>query len=469
MTSKKIQEHEDSISGLEDNLKRAEDFFQDVYELPGQWREDMISPETQKAAFVTKVEKLVAEGTITEDQGKQLKTGIEKAFEFNPTVLATKQEMVDTINYQTAVEIANERRTTNQLNTTKQKVSFYGSETKRRIKGLDKVDTLTKVSSAGGSIFSAIQKFESGDAMDIVSGMLDLTSAASVFLPPPATIISESFGAIFGIFMPGAEGPSNQDVINEIKEAINEGFEKQRNFISQEFEQQRRFIEEQFATFEDSLFEQDLEELRRQSIALLEYIQEKQTYLFELNEEQALDEDELTRVTAELDLLDDTKDTSYIRQFFLDACRDDAIRENKLENESVKVQNCLMILYDYLTIEKFRSMLLVRFLTLRNLELELSSVTKAYWAVQEQRKNDVKDFLEAIEANEGETLTYGEQYHQNFTGLKIKCYLTGNGEVPNSIPLDYLSELKHYISQVKGPTFYGYGEACAEAKELCKY
>ena len=114
-------------------------------------------------------------------------------------------------------------------------------------------------------------------------------------------------------------------------------------------------------------------------------------------------------------------------------------------------------------------MLLVRFLTLRNLELELSSVTKAYWAVQEQRKNDVKDFLEAIEANEGETLTYGEQYHQNFTGLKIKCYLTGNGEVPNSIPLDYLSELKHYISQVKGPTFYGYGEACAEAKELCKY
>ena len=125
MTAKKIQEHEESISGLEDNLNRAEDFFQDVYELPDQWREDMISPEKQKAAFVTKVDKLVAAGTITEDQGKQLNAGIDNAFEFNPTVLATKQEMVDIINYQIGVEIANKRKTKDQLNTTNQKVLFY--------------------------------------------------------------------------------------------------------------------------------------------------------------------------------------------------------------------------------------------------------------------------------------------------------------------------------------------------------
>ena len=470
LTAAKVKQHEDSISGLQDSLSRAEDFFKDIYQLPSEWREDMLSPHDQKAKFVAKVEGQVAAKTITADQGEQLKAAIDNAFSFNPTVLASKQEMVDSINYQIAVEIAAQKKTKGELTTTMQKVAFYGSETTRRIKGLDKVDALTKLSSAGGSISSAIGKFESGGAYNIVSGALDITSAVAQILPPPASIYTESFSAILGIFMPGAAGPSNQDVINEIKGAINEGFEEQKEFITLQFEEQRRYIEDQFTSFEGGLFEQDLEELQRQSNAVLKYLQEKQAYLFEIDEEQVLSEHELTRVTAELDLLDDTKDTSYIRQFFIDACRDDAIRENKLQNNSSKVEICLMILFDYLTIEKFRDMILVRFLALRNLELETSSVTMAYWAVQQQRKSDVEDFLEAIEQNEGYDLEYDQRTHQDFTGLKITCYLAGDGEnVPNKLPQDYLSELQDYISGVKGPTFDGYSGACNRATELCKY
>ena len=102
LTAARVKQHEDSISGLQDSL-RAKDFFADIYTLPSEWREDMLSPHDQKAKFVAKVEGQVADKAITADQGEQLKAAIDNAFSFNPTVLASKQEMVDSINYQIAV------------------------------------------------------------------------------------------------------------------------------------------------------------------------------------------------------------------------------------------------------------------------------------------------------------------------------------------------------------------------------
>ena len=105
LTAAKVKQHEDHISGLQDSLSRAEDFFKDIYTLPSEWREDMLSPHDQKAKFVAKVEGQVAAKTITADQGEQLKAAIDNAFSFNPTVLASKQEMVDSINYNDLVSL----------------------------------------------------------------------------------------------------------------------------------------------------------------------------------------------------------------------------------------------------------------------------------------------------------------------------------------------------------------------------
>ena len=147
-------------------------------------------------------------------------------------------------------------------------------------------------------------------------------------------------------------------------------------------------------------------------------MEEKQAYLFEIDPKQALTPDELTRVTTDLQLLDNTKDTAIIRDNFLTLCKDGVIKENLISigDSSDEVDVCLLILYNYLTIEKYRDMLLVRFLSLRNMEAETSYVTEAYWAVQQSRLSVVQQFVKDIEEN---TLDgpYGAT-NQGWTGSK---------------------------------------------------
>merc|ERR1711962_1831690 len=133
----------------------------------------------------------------------------------------------------------------------KQKVKFFASETKRRVKGLSKPRVLIKTAKAGSMMTAMVGKFVAASqsdnpediALNTMSGILDLSSAIAVFLPPPASIITDTFSGILGLFMPGAGGPSNQDVIDE----INEGFEEQKKLIVSEFEEQSKMIKDKFA------------------------------------------------------------------------------------------------------------------------------------------------------------------------------------------------------------------------------
>ena len=117
----------------------------------------------------------------------------------------------------------------------------------------------------------------------------------------------------------------NQDVIN----AMTNLFEEQKQFITEEFEKQKAFIEEQFdeaiAKIGNIITAEKLSEIKTQSIAVLHYIEEKQAYLFEIDPQQELTSEELTRVTTDLQLLDNTKDTAIIRDIFVTICRYSAL------------------------------------------------------------------------------------------------------------------------------------------------
>ena len=106
-------------------------------------------------------------------------------------------------------------------------------------------------------------------------------------------------------------------------------FEEQKQFITEEFEKQKAFIEEQFDEAIDRIGDlitaEKLSEIKTQSIAVLHYIEEKQAYLFEIDPTRELTADELTRVTTDLQLLDNTRDTAIIREVFITVCRYSAL------------------------------------------------------------------------------------------------------------------------------------------------
>ena len=148
--------------------------------------------------------------------------------------------------------------------------------------------------------------------------------------------------------------------------------------------------------------------------------------------------------------------------------RDQVIKETLIQDSSDEVDVCLLILYNYLTIEKYREMLLVRFLALRNMETNTSYVTEAYWAVQKSRQAVVQEFIRDIEVNlEDGPLS---ALHQGYTGLKIRCYIGGND--PDNVAGDFSLthehrvEIQDYIRVIKGESDDYNDGACSLAAHM---
>ena len=85
--------------------------------------------------------------------------------------------------------------------------------THRYLGTLNTAEKLEKVGNAVTSISSAVEKFESDKAKDVISGVLDVGVAISEFLPPPHNAVMAPVSAIFnGIFGIGG-GPSTEETI----------------------------------------------------------------------------------------------------------------------------------------------------------------------------------------------------------------------------------------------------------------
>ena len=72
----------------------------------------------------------------------------------------------------------------------KNKVNKTKSKVKKHFKTMSKSDGVAKTANAVSSVVGAVPKFTSGNALEVVSGVLDIATAILDFAPPPFSIIA---------------------------------------------------------------------------------------------------------------------------------------------------------------------------------------------------------------------------------------------------------------------------------------
>ena len=130
-------------------------------------------------------------------------------------------------------QVANKKGT---VRNKKDSLKLQFGKVKDGLKGMSASDGIAKAANAVGAVVGAVSKFSSGDAMNIVSGVLDIVSAIADFLPPPASLIANAISSIFNMFV-GGGAPSTEDIIKD-------EFKKQKDFILEEFARQKEFIKD---------------------------------------------------------------------------------------------------------------------------------------------------------------------------------------------------------------------------------
>ena len=121
---------------------------------------------------------------------------------------------------------------------------MYAEQTKKGIQGMANTDKLSRSAEGTGLVLSAVSKFASVDGMSdldaaltITSGVLDVMTAVSAFMPPPISTITPIISGIFGMFLPGPPPAPSLEAIKGL-------FTEQQTFITNEFEKQNDFITE---------------------------------------------------------------------------------------------------------------------------------------------------------------------------------------------------------------------------------
>ena len=162
----------------------------------------------------------------------------------------------------------------------------------RGVKSMSTTDKLTKGAEGVGFALSAAQKFSSIDdststsekVLTGISGVLDIVSAVSGFLPPPVSTITPVLTGVLEMFLPGPPPqPTTTEVIRQISDKIDKGFKEQQMFITKAFHDQKMFITKEFDNLKSDnqdLFNKEfLKETKMDSLALLEEVQEKYEYI----------------------------------------------------------------------------------------------------------------------------------------------------------------------------------------------
>ena len=467
-----INQNQEDIEWLHgtDGYGIASQFFADIAPVPQDWRDQFTSNSELKETFLKKV----ADSDLDDNKKEMLTKAVEEGFAFSATVVPDKTAVIASLNEAIAEEILVKQRKADDWNTMKGKMNFYKSEVTRRIDGMSTTDKITNTANSAALVSSAIKKVQSDDAATVASGALEIASAVAIFLPPPASIVTDTFSGILGMFLPGAGGPSNQEVIDE----MHEGFEKQKSFIKAEFERQRAFIDEQFKQqledIEALLDGESVTEFQIRSRAILETVGNRQSFLYDFKENEVLSSERMNDLENQIMVMFDFSEemeTNFLKYFFSIKCRGKVIKENRIQNPSTTVQSCLAILYNYLTIEKHRDMMMVRYLALlRNMEEEPSIITERLWGSVKTKMDSVAEFIHDIQTDEN--VVDGD--HTDYTGLKIRCYIGGDPEgaygIGNSFPnQSYHNEMQEYIAKLIGETETDYSDACKVATEKCEY
>ena len=366
-------------------------------------------------------------GKISEQAAKEIKLKTTDALSFDPIYTTSNQDILDSVNAKLAQEIRKTKKQKNELETRKQKAKHYVSETKRRIKGMSNADKISKIAGSVGSAVSGVQKFVTGGTENILSGVVDLASAAGNFLPPPVSLVTDVFSSFLGMFIP--MGPTTEEIIEEEfkkqKEFINKKFEEQKMFISAKFDDLQKKLDQTTKEMNDKLTKLsegitdiadeikkviqklsagvedlkrfitigDLKEIQTQSEAVLAGLDEEKEFLFAIDTKN-LTKDDVTQLFNHMDLLDSTEKTVFIRNSFNKRCLTNTYTPDQ------KADICAVLLYNYISIEEVRYTLMIRFLSLITRSSNNNGkLSDGYWKVFDHRMKNLKLFITKILAD----------------------------------------------------------------------
>ena len=263
---KKIKKKKDEIVWLEKSAKACSLLSKAALDL----RQLNYDPEKQERILHRKIDDAVREGLLEPSIGEDLKKKTSSALEIDPSAPAAS----DTNSVKTTYDSVHKAIRLRQGICKKEEKGLK----KRKLQGINYLNTIkrettltsmnadaaSKTLGATGSILSGVSKLmeaeeETDDgekAKKIIGGVLDIANAAAQFLPPPASLVTETAVGIFDVVAGAPPDPSNQQVIDEVKFAIESGFARQQVYLERKFEEHLENITGQFNELEGVMKEE---------------------------------------------------------------------------------------------------------------------------------------------------------------------------------------------------------------------
>ncbi len=299
---------------------------------------------------------------------------IRSAMEFAPEILTSYEDIIAAVNKE--IGTLNEKKIDLQ-----EKKSFMRKQfgkTKRYLQSQSKTKLLGKVGSAMDSVSTSIKKFSSGEPAHVISGILDVTTAISEFLPTPANAIMGPISSIFnGIFGIGG-GPSIEDVIKE-------EFEKQKVYLEGEFKK----LNEKIDDLRKEIRQAAIDELVAEQKDTRKLLDDLLAYLSVFKDDDRITEAEALAASAQVTpaLTGSRSDTEGKTDDYLEKyCK------GRQAGDLSTAKSCIGLIHSFTMTYSMRQSVLARFIALLRTS-DLGKNAEANVKMLDKRRKRLKDFL----------------------------------------------------------------------------
>ena len=339
--------------------------------------EATVDPNNVRKKLVELIDDSKAKNYLTDEQHEAMTKKVIDATTFDPIWTTEFNEITASTKRELGIQRQHYLSQQERNKGLKKKAKNYLKKTKNGFLATSNPAKLEKGLKAVSNLVTGIEKLTTGDPLKVTSGVLDIANTIAEFLPPPASIVTGTLSGIFNIFGLGGSGPSNQDVIDEIKS----GFKEQKSFIRTQFEKQQKFIT-------DELNNLAFTEFKTEAVGLLDEIGEKLGFIETFID--GVDNDNVANsVRDEIDVLGQTKETSKLRSMIKETC---VPQLTSCKDKEVK-KTCLFLIHTVVTIEKYRYITVTNLINMLQ-STNLRQLNGGYLKVQKRRKTKIKSWID---------------------------------------------------------------------------
>ena len=385
------------------------------------FREEMHDPDVLTKRLHKQIEDAKKAGLLDRRVANELKKNVASSLEIDPSAPQNSIEsVIANVNKAIRQSQGIQKKELAGIEKKQKQALEYKDTAIREIRSMTKTDALSKGANAVGGVLTAVTKFQSGNEIQVVSGCLDIANSIAQFLPPPASLVTETVSGIFNLFAGGPPDPSNQQVIDEVKNAINKGFAHQRNFLEKKFAEHMNLIRVEFAKLENVISKQfsqlgeniaegfaaqrnfisqkftedHLRKVKNEALAQLEAIEEKKLFIDKYKNGDIKEVALAQSIDRQIAALSNTRYSSLSKTTFEDICP--AILDEKYPvSKTVTRKYCATLLYTYLMVEQDRNFVLFE-LTQVLARTSLRRLEDGFLDVLDHRKSEVTKFVKNI-------------------------------------------------------------------------